>query len=127
MIRKRYSMFRINPKTKRRHSFASFLWSLMWKEKKSFSKPIIGILNIPRKKLATCLVKCKGGDCGTVYFGKVVAPLKCKKTAPTIGRECLFAARFLLSGDFYRVGTEVFQIVKKSFVFGHSPAKQVPQ
>jgi hypothetical protein len=29
-----------------------------------------------------------------VHFGKVVAPIWRKKTVPTIGRECLFAARF---------------------------------
>ncbi|MBW3521752.1 hypothetical protein [Chryseobacterium sp. NKUCC03_KSP] len=36
----------------------SFLWSQMWKEKK-FPKTTKGILNIPAKQIATCLMKCE--------------------------------------------------------------------
>ena len=39
------------------HSIFSLV--AVWKEKKSLPKTKNGILNIPRKKLATCLVKCK--------------------------------------------------------------------
>lgn len=50
---------------------------------------------IPNENFTTSLVKYKRGVYGSAYiFGKVVAPLKCKKTVPTRGRECLFAARF---------------------------------
>ncbi|AIM35303.1 hypothetical protein KO02_00430 [Sphingobacterium sp. ML3W] len=34
----------------------------------------IGILNIPRKNLAICLIKCKGRKCGADILSKLVAP-----------------------------------------------------
>lgn len=62
-----------------------------------------------------------------VHFGKVVASALNRKNAfPTEARNCIFARRLRLLGNFYRVGAEIFQVVKKSFVFGHSPAEQVP-
>ena len=62
-----------------------------------------------------------------VHFSKVVAPFKSKKAFPTEVRNCIFARRFRYLSDFYRLGAKIFQIVKKSFVFSHSPAEQVPQ
>ena len=60
-------------------------------------------------------------------FIKMVAPFKCKNAFPTLERNCIFARRFRYLGDFYWMGSKVFQIVKKTFVFGHSSAEQVPQ
>ena len=41
----------------------------------SLPKTKNGILNIPRKKLATCLEKCEERDCVAVHFEKGVAPI----------------------------------------------------
>ena len=63
-----------------------------------------------------------------VHFCKVIASALNRKNAfPTVERNCIFATRIFGSDDFYRVGSEIFQIMKKSLVFGHSPAEQVPQ
>lgn len=64
---------------------------------------------------------------GSVHFGKVAAPIICKNAFPTKGRNCIFAARLLLSGDFQRLGLEVFEIKKESPVFGHSITEHRPQ
>jgi hypothetical protein len=73
-------------------SFASFLWPQVWKEKKS-SETKSRIQHILPNKGATFLVKYKRGIYGLIYFTNMAAPLLCKKTVPTIGRVCLFAAR----------------------------------
>ncbi|KEQ30221.1 hypothetical protein N180_06735 [Pedobacter antarcticus 4BY] len=79
--------------------FCFFSLVAVWKEKKS-AKTTKGITNIPLENVATCLLKCKVLDMRGCHFDKMVAPLRCKKTALTIGRECLFAARLFVSGDF---------------------------
>ncbi|AIM38411.1 hypothetical protein KO02_18220 [Sphingobacterium sp. ML3W] len=56
-------------------------------------KSNIGILNIPRKYLTTCLMKCKEGNYGVVHFGKGIAPIKCKNAFLIEVRNCFFATR----------------------------------
>lgn len=100
----------------------------VWKEKKSVVNTTKGIKNIPRKIPQSVWQNVREGQCVAVHFEKGVAPILNRKNAfPTVARNCIFARRFRLLGDFYRVGAEIFQIVKKSSVFGHSFAKQVPQ
>ena len=70
----------------------------------------------------------KKGNCGAVHFSKVVVPILTAKMRfrPKRGIAFLPTAPIAIgvrSGDFYRVGAEIFQIVKKSFVFGHSSAE----
>lgn len=85
-------------------------------------------MNIPHNNTATCLVKCRGRECAErCILAKGLHRFRCKNAFPTEGRNCIFAARFLLSGDFYGVGKEISQIVKKALVFGHSIAKHVPK
>lgn len=82
---------------------------------------------IPAKNVTTALVKCKGKEFGKGHFSNVVVPILCKKTVSTIGRVCLFAAENWFSANFYRMGSEILQIVKKSPVSGHSVAEQSPK
>lgn len=38
-------------------------------------------------------------------------------------RKCLFADGIFASANFYRVGSEIFQIMEKTFVLGHSTSE----
>lgn len=58
---------------------------------------------------------------------KWLHPFKRKKEFPTVGRKCIFARFFRTLADFYRLGAEIFQIMKKSSVLGHSVTKQAPK
>lgn len=85
-------------------------------------------MNIPLNKVATCLIKCR--ETGFVWRHILSMGLhlfKAKRLPRPSGGSVFLPARFFGSGDFYRVGAKIFQIVKKSLVFSHSPAKQVPQ
>ena len=39
-------------------------------------------MNIPHDNAATCLVKCKKGNCGAAHFNKVAASLLMQKGCP---------------------------------------------
>ncbi|GEM_PF-5980446 len=54
---------------------------------------------------------CRGqGKSRRSAIGIVAAPILRKKTFPTVGRGCLFAARFWVSGDFQGLCMEIMQV-----------------
>lgn len=54
------------------------------------------------------------------FLAKWLHLLNAKMRFRPQARNCIFARRFRLLTNFYRLGTEIFQIVKKTSVFGHS-------
>lgn len=85
---------------------------------------IISGYTYPPKNFASSLQK----KCNEMEFLQCVCiRIFPRKDCSDQRKDLSFRRRFWGLGDFYGMSAEIFQIVKKSFVFGHSPAEQVPQ
>ena len=106
----------------------SFLWSLCEKKRSRFQNKKRDT-EYPTQKTRNLFGKMlrKEEDKDGTFWQRGYTYSIRKNAFPTVARKCIFARKFHRLSHPNRVGTEIFQIMKKAFVLGHSLTKQAPQ